>query len=318
MRSNTKKGTRKVRIPLAGMPNQRNLDSLQSLIDGKDQSFKGGIVIPVTNPLTNKSTVYFEKRPGFETHSTPANGCGGDAIFFSRSANKTITAFCDNDIYVTDSAGTSTSVGSTEDGTTYYAAKWNNSSNLITVTLGSGDTAWRDFTVEYFAKNNTNKVLIYMGEGDAGYVYNGPTQGYQGYGGTTLNFATFTGNIATQYVHHAICRQGGTIRAFVDGGLEDSDTYSTTISTSTVELARYTPSDTLYYGGSMALLRITKAARYTDTFTPPTAPYPTGGSDPYWNQTILLMNFNGNFNEETGRPTVVVNSAPSFVYDFTF
>lgn len=301
----------KKRLVLAGMPNQRNLDSLQSLIEGKDQRFKGGILVPVTNPLTGKSTVYFEKRPGFETFSTPA-ACSGDAIFFSRTANKTITAFCDNDIYVTDSAGTSTSVGSTEDGTTYHAADWNGTTNLITVTLGAGDTAWNDFTVEYFAKNTVNRVLLYMG--DAGFIYN---NGYESYGGTTMTFPTYEGTITTEYVHHAICRHGSTIRAFVDGTLQDTETYSTTLTTSTVEVARNEPGNNLYYAGNMAQLRITKAARYTSEFSPPTAPLPRE-TDPYWDQTILLMYFNGNFNEETGRPTVVVNSAPSFVYDFTF
>lgn len=93
------------------MPNQRNYDSLQTLIDGKDQRFKGGIIGVITNPLKNTKRAYFEKRPGFETFSTPASGKNGQMIFYGRALDTFVSAFV--------SAGTTTVyVGTTSCGTT--------------------------------------------------------------------------------------------------------------------------------------------------------------------------------------------------------
>jgi hypothetical protein len=95
----------KVRIPLVGQPNQRNLDSLQALIECKDQRYTNGILIPIHNPLTGKTTVYFEKRPGFEIadigdcEGLISPGCDATALHFSRAVNKYVVALCD-DIFV--------------------------------------------------------------------------------------------------------------------------------------------------------------------------------------------------------------------------
>lgn len=75
------------------MPNQRNYDSLASLIAAKDQRFIGGILGIIRNPLAGNMKVYFEKRPGMETLIMPASGSRGEAVFFSRSANKYVSAF---------------------------------------------------------------------------------------------------------------------------------------------------------------------------------------------------------------------------------
>lgn len=83
----------KKRLPLVGMPNQRNYDSLQSLISAKDQRFIGGVLGVIGNPLSKNLKVYFEKRPGFETHLTPADGSTGEALFFSRTKNVFVTAY---------------------------------------------------------------------------------------------------------------------------------------------------------------------------------------------------------------------------------
>lgn len=100
----------KVRLPLIGVPNQRNYDSLASLIAGKDQRYKGGIIGLVQNPFSRSMKAYFEKRPGFETHLTPGSGKAGEAVFFSRSQNVFISAL---------STGGTTTVylGTTECGT---------------------------------------------------------------------------------------------------------------------------------------------------------------------------------------------------------
>lgn len=81
------------RVPLVGMPNQRNYDSLATLISGKDQRFIGGILGIIKNPLAGHMKVYFEKRPGLETSITPASGSVGEAIFYSRSQGAYVSAF---------------------------------------------------------------------------------------------------------------------------------------------------------------------------------------------------------------------------------
>jgi hypothetical protein len=78
---------------LVGMPNQRNYDSLATLIAGKDQRFRSGIIGLVQNPFSNSQRAYFEKRPGFETHLTPASLSNGQNIHFSRAQDKFVTAF---------------------------------------------------------------------------------------------------------------------------------------------------------------------------------------------------------------------------------
>lgn len=81
------------RLQLVGMPNQRNYDSLQTLISGKDQRFIGGVISLVRNPFANSMRLYFEKRPGWETSITPASGKVGEAVLFSRSQNMVLSAF---------------------------------------------------------------------------------------------------------------------------------------------------------------------------------------------------------------------------------
>src|SRR5687768_108355 len=90
----------KVRIPLVGQPNQRNLDSLQALIEGKDQRYKNGLIIPIHNSLAGTVKHYFEKRPGIEQGCIAAAGCVGNAIKFSPATGKTIAVFCEDQIYV--------------------------------------------------------------------------------------------------------------------------------------------------------------------------------------------------------------------------
>jgi hypothetical protein len=105
--------SKKVLLPLAGMPNQRDMDALQSLIEGKDQRFRSVYIIPIDNPLIGSRKVYVEKRPGFEQAAIGdclgivSEGCRPTAIHFSRATGKYITAFCGTDVFVDcTSAGT--------------------------------------------------------------------------------------------------------------------------------------------------------------------------------------------------------------------
>ena len=67
-----------IKIPLVGMPTQRNIDAYTNI--GKDQMFIGVLFQVLTNPVTGKKTLFASKRPGLEAESTPAAGQSGSAI----------------------------------------------------------------------------------------------------------------------------------------------------------------------------------------------------------------------------------------------
>jgi hypothetical protein len=97
--------------------------------------------------------------------------------------------------------------------------------------------------------------------------------------------------------HVAFARQGGTIRCFLNGVLKNTATCTGSVSQHDINLFGYRddgwglPNGGLQTGEYVDDLRITVgAARYTATFTPPAATFPTGyvpGS------TALSMHFNG-------------------------
>jgi hypothetical protein len=81
------------RFALVGMPNQRNYDSLATLIAGKDQRFRAVTVSLIQNPYSNTQRAYVEKRPGFETLFTPSSGNKAQFLHFSRAQDKFVSAF---------------------------------------------------------------------------------------------------------------------------------------------------------------------------------------------------------------------------------
>ena len=118
------------------------------------------------------------------------------------------------------------------------------------------------------SQNNSNyEFAFFMSSGGAMYAAS-----YQS-GGTT-NFNISMGTLSTgQWYHLAASRSGSTVRAFVNGTLQNSATYSGTIDARTGGWrlgASYVPGD--YFNGYINDARITKGyARYTTNFTPPTS-----------------------------------------------
>jgi hypothetical protein len=91
----------------------------------------------------------------------------------------------------------------------------------------------------------------------------------------------FTGNLTVptnQWSHVAITRSGGTWKAFVDGALDSatlSNAYNFTGGGCTVGSPVDTSTNSFAFNGRIDDVRITKGvARYTATFTPPTAAFP--------------------------------------------
>jgi hypothetical protein len=102
-----------------------------------------------------------------------------------------------------------------------------------------------------------------------------------GYGDTTI-LATAGGLWSANTWHHvAVVRSGSTVTIFIDGVSRASTTDTTNISDgerATIGCLRLSANGSIIlpFTGYLDDFRITKAARYTANFTPPTATYATG------------------------------------------
>ncbi|MBA2412834.1 MAG: hypothetical protein H0V63_08415, partial [Burkholderiaceae bacterium] len=95
------------------------------------------------------------------------------------------------------------------------------------------------------------------------------------YGASTDSTGDVVAN--TTWYHTAWCRSGDSLYAWL-GGVQVGTTQTLTGSiqdTSDNITIGASNSTTNKYGGRTAGIRVTKAARYTASFTPPTLPYPT-------------------------------------------
>ena len=82
-----------VRIPLVGTFNQRGLNGSTALDVPEDQRFKNVTIAVVTNPVTGKSTVYAEKRPGWKQDSLVTAGNASTGLIQPQSFTSPISAF---------------------------------------------------------------------------------------------------------------------------------------------------------------------------------------------------------------------------------
>ena len=81
------------RIPLVGSFSQRGLDGDAALVLNEDQRFLNTVFDVVTNPVTGKSTVYANKRPGLGVDSIPASGSASTGFIKPQSMSSAISAF---------------------------------------------------------------------------------------------------------------------------------------------------------------------------------------------------------------------------------
>lgn len=92
----------------------------------------------------------------------------------------------------------------------------------------------------------------------------------------TVGQTAFTGGsfTANQWNHVAVVRNGTTTTGYINGTAVGSNSFSP-ISSTTLAVGRWlSPSPFAYLSGYIDDLRITKYARYTANFTPPTAAFP--------------------------------------------
>lgn len=96
--------------------------------------------------------------------------------------------------------------------------------------------------------------------------------------GSWDTFLTSATVVTDTWYHIAATREGNVYRLFIDGVLEDSNTDSNVPSTgeSTFRVASFVTTPSLCLHGYASDVRITRgAARYTSSFTPPSAAFPT-------------------------------------------
>lgn len=138
-----------------------------------------------------------------------------------------------------------------------------------------------DFTVEFWMRPDTTsgtKVICSHWNNNG----NNTWQIYMS--GSTMRVGTSVFDegagtlVANQWSHIVLCRQSGTLRAFIDGSetMTRTDTSSYDSTSDFVIGANDVSAGGLnHFGGYVDELRITKGvARYTAAFTPPIAPFP--------------------------------------------
>lgn len=121
-----------------------------------------------------------------------------------------------------------------------------------------------------------------------------------------------------QWYHLALVRTGGELLLFIDGiqqGLPIADTrtyhtgttqYLTVGAEWDVSGSTHTVVSNSNIAGRLDETRFTNGyGRYTTTFTPPSAAFPRGSSDPHWADVVLLMGYDSSIIDESSFTQVV-------------
>src|SRR5258706_3140765 len=82
-----------VRIPLVGSLSQGGLDGSAALNLNEDQRFLNCTFNVVQNPVTGKSALYVEKRPGWQQDSMVSTGIASTGLIKPQLFNAPLTAF---------------------------------------------------------------------------------------------------------------------------------------------------------------------------------------------------------------------------------
>ena len=217
----------------------------------------------------------------FTPSTTPLTAISGTSLLLN---------FTNAGMYDAATKNNMTSVGSAQVSTTQ--AKWSPTSlriaggtDVLTMPSSSNfNVGSSDFTLEawiYVSAYVSSSAIFGNGSGFSPFlIFIGASSEITFYSSTNgstwaisdLRFAT---NPATGTWHHvAVTRSGTTFRTFFNGTLANSATLSGALynNPSDVTIGRYTNS----FNGYIQDLRLTKGvARYTASFTPPTAAFPT-------------------------------------------
>lgn len=172
-----------------------------------------------------------------------------------------------------------------------YSAQFNGASYMTAANNGAFDLGTGDFTIEFWMKStqNTGSFVAVVGtQSIAGHASAGMWRVSSRMNSTNqlgFNYSTggtfvddyFNANVNDGAWHFvAMTRAAGTLRCFVDGAaVGGTFTVAQSLSSQKNLNIGYQPQDNVYYSGNVDDLRITKGlARYTASFTPPTAAFP--------------------------------------------
>ena len=158
-------------------------------------------------------------------------------------------------------------------------------------------TAGEDYTLECWvrlATNNQFNVIISLASARSGNEYSLYIETVGAnilataatYGGSNLSRGTTS--LSNNTWHHlAVSRSGTTVRLFVNGTLEDTDTHTFTAGQqSSIKIGAFADGNN-GVNGHIDEVRISDIARYTASFTPSTTPFQNDAN------TLLLMHMDG-------------------------
>lgn len=179
------------------------------------------------------------------------------------------------------------------------AAAFDGTDDLIDAAANAGFTfGIDDYTIELwgrFASLVGNRFLAAFGSNRGIYNFNIGTPTLAYFDGAANQCTLAGGHAINTYYHIALCRAAGITRLFRDGTASADFADSSNINTTNFRLG----SQTTGAGdleGLIDELRITRRARYTAAFTPPTEAFPNvraALSDPHYASVVALLNFEG-------------------------
>ena len=210
------------------------------------------------------------------------------------------------------------------------SAYFDGAGNAVQIPFNAAlDLTSGDFTIEgwvYFnAVSGTPTIITPFGTGTAfgGWVIAlDSSSRLTFYLSTTVNTWNLASNVlfsATAVVtgtwyHFALVRNGSTFKPYLNGIAGTTFTSSSTLynNSKPLKIGAEKDSNVFPLNGYIDDLRISRFARYTSTFTPPTAALPTTASstpaDPYYGQTSLLLHMDG-----SSGSTNFVDSGPNAI-----
>ena len=217
----------------------------------------------------------------------PMDGTNGSTTFTDSSLNAlTVTAVGNAQISTTQSKYGGAS------------AYFDGTGDYLSSTSTQLDFSTGDFTIEfwfYASSTSGTQMLFESGTGASNdlqiLIYNGTVSFGVGGGSKTVSLSVS----GLQWNHIACVKSGTSLFFFLNGSVSSSTTQ--TINSKTAVYIGSRSNGSISFNGYIDDLRISKFARYTSTFTPPTAALPTTASstpaDPYYGYTSLLLHMGG-------------------------
>lgn len=272
-----------------------SLASAQSWDDGASFSDPGAIGVGGTSSyksfngyisnmrLVTGSALYTSN---FTPSTSPLTAVSGTQLLVKGSNGAIFDQTSNNNLYAAGSAQISTAQSKFGDSSMLFngSTDYIRSTNSFNTDFGTGD-----FTVEFWM--NASASGTYVAVVGTQSISGNSTSGMwrvsirlNSVNGIYFNYTTGSAFVDVTFTttnyndntwHHvAVSRSSGSVRAFVDGTQVGSTTSITQNLTSGQKLnVGYQAQDGVYYNGYIDDLRITRYARYTSNFTPPSSAF---------------------------------------------